>query len=185
MFKLIVKFILIVCAVFSAFSYASDAPAQNKKALKEYNDILVNYFLDNCKGENFNSNCPILKDLTPTGKFKNELTKQYNKNYHFFIFNNDYIWVAHGEFQKIVGKNHEDFTGADGVRFAEKFKTYADKHQQGYVSYVQAKDFGGAKSLIYIHKIKFQDKKSLYFCTTFSTEVISPELLKDLLSENK
>jgi hypothetical protein len=90
--------------LFPNVTLAKDLPPENKKTLKEMNNLLVDYFKANCKGKDDSSTCPILKDLKPKGKFNTVIAKDYVKNYHFWVFNDKWIWVGHGLFTKLIGK---------------------------------------------------------------------------------
>jgi hypothetical protein len=149
-------------------AYAKDIPPESKKAVKEMNNLLVKYFKDNCKGKDYTSTCPILKQLTPNGEFNTVIAKDYVKNYHFWVFNNDWIWVGHGLFKKLIGQNHKDFQGADGKYFAQGFRKFVDKHNQGYYPYVEMKAGGGYHSVAYLHRLVFKDGSELIFATGYN-----------------
>jgi hypothetical protein len=162
-------------------------PPENRVIVKNFNDLLVNYFKQHCQGADDNAQCPVLKQLTPHGAFNKTVAAPYTKNYHFFIFNDQWIWVGHGLFQKIIGANHKDFQGADGKYFAQAFRQFVDQHEQGYFEYTEPKAFGGFKNVAYLHRLTFKDGSELIFGTCYNvpTKMIDPALLKDLTSENK
>ncbi len=184
-----IKFFFVLLSVseiiFSSIAFAKDIPPESKESVKKMNDLLVKYFTDNCQGENYTATCPAINDLTPDGKF-NTLATLYVKNYHFFVFNDQWIWVGHGLYRKIIGGNHRDFQGADGQYFAQNFRKFADENEQGYYPYSEAKSFGGYSNIAYLHRLVFKDGSKLIFATCYNTpeKLIDKELLKDLKSEN-
>jgi hypothetical protein len=177
---------LLVSMCFASNAYTKNIPSDNKKAVKELNDLLVDYFKKNCKGKYDTSTCPILSELTPTGNFNSTIAKDYVKNYHFFIFNDQWIWVGHGLFKKIIGGNHKDFQGGDGKFFAQGFRTFVDKNEKGYYPYVEAKVFGSFKNVAYLHRLVFKDGTQLVFGTCYNTPInlIDKNVLNDLKSQN-
>jgi hypothetical protein len=177
---------IILSMFLSSLGFAENMPAENKKAVKEMNDLLVNYFKDNCKGKDYSSTCPILKELVPNGKFNTMIAKDYVKNYHFWVFNDHWIWVGHGLFNKLIGKNHKDFQGADGKYFAQGFREFVDQHEQGYYPYVEMKAGGGYKSTAYLHRLVFSDNSELIFATGYNIpyDLWDKKILKDMGSEN-
>lgn len=172
---------------FSMRGFAKDIPPENKVAVKKMNDLLVNYFKDNCKGKDYNSNCPILKELVPNGYFNRVIAKDYVKNYHFWVFNDQWIWVGHGLFNKLIGGNHKDFQGADGKYFAQGFKAFVDKHEQGYYPYIEGKAAQGYQSLAYLHRLVFKDGSELIFATGYNIpmNLWDKKVYDDLKSQNK
>lgn len=181
-------FLTLLCAsgmIFSTVASAKDISPESKESIKEMNDLLVKYFTDNCKGENYKATCPAINELTPDGKF-NTLAKHFVKNYHFFVFNDQWIWVGHGLYRKIIGGNHRDFQGADGHFFAQGFRKFADEYGEGYYPYSEAKSFGGYKNIAYLHQLVLKDGSKLIFATCYNTpeKLIDKDLLKNLKSKN-
>jgi hypothetical protein len=176
--------LLSMCCLSSA--YAKVIAPENKKALKEMNNLLVNYFKENCKGKDYSSTCPILKELGPKGQFNTEVAKKYVKNYHFWVFNDQWIWVGHGLFSKLIGGNHKDFQGADGKYFAQGFRKFVDQHEEGYYPYVEMKAGGGYKSTAYLHRLVFSNGSELIFATGYNipNRLWDKKVLKEMSSDN-